>query len=82
MMLLVIMMVMLLVLLLVVIIIFLVVRFYFAFSVCRSMGRARAPSTAARSKSPCWPLPLRVTPRSFAQPVSPRCENANQRRTT
>ena len=30
---------------------------------------ARAPSTAARSESPCWPLPLRVTARSFAQPL-------------
>ena len=40
-----------------------------AFSILRSMSRARAPSTAARSKNPCWPLPLRVTARSFAQPL-------------
>lgn len=46
----------------------------------RSMGRARAPSTAARSKIPCWPLPLRVTARSFAQPRGSAFENANQRR--
>lgn len=36
---------------------------------CAAAWAARAPSPAARSKSPCWPLPLRVTARSFAQPL-------------
>ena len=52
----------------------------FAFSILRSLGRARRQPL--RPKIPCWPLPPGVTARSPAQPSGSAFENANQRRTT